>query len=254
MRRPPAALLALALVLGGCAQPAEPEGDPTAHAWQLETGTLDGAPILIVESHPITLSFTDDSAGGTAACNGYGGPYTISGAELTFAPPAVTEMACMPEQVMESETMYLAALVRVSNFTIDEERMTLTGEGVEMVFAQLPPVPTAQMTGTVWVLDALVQGEAVSSVMGDRATLEMFSDGSLLGSTGCRSFAGSYTVNGSGVLVTDLTAEGECTDDLRDQDALVLTVLGDGFRVTIEGQGMTLDSTGNQGLIYRAES
>jgi heat shock protein HslJ len=247
-------LLALALILGGCAQAAEPGGDPTEHAWQFETGTLDDAPILIVESHPITLSFTDDSAGGTAACNGYGGPYTISGAELTFAPPAVTEMACMPEQVMESEAMYLAALVRISNFTVDEERMTLTGEGVEMVFAQLPPVPTAQMTGTVWVLDALVQGEAVSSVMGDRATLEMFSDGSLLGSTGCRSFAGSYSVSGSEVLVTDLAAEGECTDDLRDQDALVLTVLGDGFRVAIEGQGMTLDSNGNQGLIYRAES
>jgi len=247
-------ILVLTIVVGACAEPGEPgSSDPTRSAWELESGTLDDGPISIVVGHPITLSFTEDSAGGTAACNGYGGAYTISGLELTFAPPAVTEMACMPEEVMESEARYLAALVRVSNFSMAEEKLTLTGEGVELIFAELPPVPTAELTDTVWVLDSLVDDDAVSSVMGDRATLELFTDGSVIGSTGCRTFTGRYSISGADVVLTDLSLQGECPAELQDQDDQVVTVLGDGFRVETEGEILTVSPGKDQGLIYTAE-
>ena len=76
--------------------------------------------------------------------------------------------------------------------------MTLTGEGVELVFAA-PPAPVGDLTGTVWVLESLIDGETVSSVGGDRATLELFSDNSMLGSTGCRDLHGRYHVTGAEV-------------------------------------------------------
>ncbi|MGH8870872.1 MAG: META domain-containing protein [Acidimicrobiia bacterium] len=248
----------LASTLAACADPSDPSpppgADPTGIAWELESGSLDGGPIPIVASHPITLSFSEEGAGGTAACNGYGASYAISGTGITFSDLVWTEMACMPEETMESERLYLEALPRIEDFSMSVDHLTLTGDAVQLVFLALPPVPTSELTGTVWVLDSLIRGDAVSSVSGERATLELFSDGSMLGSTGCRSLNGRYVVTGAEVLMTDMAAEGECPVELRDQDDLVVTVLGDGFRAAIDGDTLTLTASGDQGLVYKAET
>jgi heat shock protein HslJ len=220
--------------------------------WQLESGTSDGEPIPILDSHPITLSFTEDGAGGTAACNGYGGSYSISGDTITFSELSQTEMACFPEETMESEQRYLEALTRVETISLTEERLTLSGEDTELTLAKLPPVPTSELTGMVWVLDGLVTGDTVSSVSGDRATLELFSDGSMLGSTGCRTLNGRYVISGAQVVLNELGAEGDCPAELQEQDNLVVSVLGDGFGVVIEGDTLTITSIGNEGLTYKA--
>jgi heat shock protein HslJ len=101
----------------------------------LESGALDGAVIPIVDDHPITLTFDDTGVGGTSACNSYFGGYTITGAEISFSDLGQTMMACEPEEVMDSETMYLQATALVDAFTATDDTLTLTGEGVELVFA-----------------------------------------------------------------------------------------------------------------------
>jgi heat shock protein HslJ len=222
-------------------------------AWELEEGTIDGADLTLVEGHPITLSMTDGQASGTAACNGYFGTVSISGAEISFTGLGATEMACSPEEVMESERRYLEALTRVTGLSVGADSLSLTGDGVELVFTALPPVPTAELTGTVWVLESLIDGDSVSSVGGDRATLELYTDGSMLGSTGCRTLHGRYDVVGAEVTMPEMAAEGECPTDLQDQDNHVVSVLGDGFRAAVEGDLLTLDSAGGLGLAYRAE-
>jgi heat shock protein HslJ len=237
-----------------CAGPEAQGTDPTGVDWELASGTVDGADLPIIDNHPITLSFADGNAGGTAACNGYGTSYEITGSEITFSELIWTEMACIPEEVMESEQAYLAALPRVGTFAISNDTLTLSGEGVELVFDGLPPVPIGELTGTVWVLESLVEGDAVSSVSGDRARLELFTDGSMLGSTGCRSVNGAYTMSGAEVVITEMSAQGECAQELAAQDSHILTVLGDAFRVTVDGQVLTLDSSDGLGLVYRADS
>lgn len=240
------------VLLVGCAEPAGPPGDPTAIAWELESAAIDDQPIPIVDGHPITLSFTDGGAGGTAACNGYGGSFAMTGSDVIFTDLAWTEMACLPEEIMDSERLYLEALPRVQAFAMSDERLTLSGDGVELVFAALPQVPTAELTGTVWVLESLVQGDSLSTVTGERATLELFSDESMLGSTGCRTLNGNYTIAGAEVQMTELTANGECSSDLEAQDTQVVTVLGS-FRATVEGDTLTLTSSGNAGLRYASQ-
>jgi heat shock protein HslJ len=162
-------------------------------------------------------------------------------------------MACIPEDIMDLERVYLSALPRVRSFSATDETLTLAGEGVELVFAALPPVPTAELTGTVWVLESMIQGETVSSVEGDRATLELFTDGSMLGSTGCRGLHGRFAVSGAEVQMPEMAAEGECPTDLQAQDAHVVNVLGDGFRVVVEGQSLTLSDPDGSGLVYQAD-
>ena len=241
-------------VLTACADLRGQDADPTAIAWELVSGSVEGAEIPIVDGRPITLSFTDDGAEGTAACNGYGGSYVISGAEITFSELGWTEMACIPETVMESARIYLDALPRVEVLSMTGDELTLTGEGVELVYRALPPVPTSELTGTVWVLDSLVQGDTVSTVTGERATLELFTDGSMLGSTGCRTLDGNYMVSGAEVVMTEMTAHGECPEELEAQDDQVVNVLGGGFRADIEGTTLAVTASGGQGLIYRSDS
>jgi heat shock protein HslJ len=235
------------------AQAVEPSaslfGPETYGDWQLTGGWIDGEPIPMLDTHPITLSVDEEGIGGVAACNHYG---SIPGEDGY----SITEMACMPEKVMESETAYITALGLVEKSVV-EDGLLVVGHGereVELMYERLDPAPTAELLGTVWVLDGLIHGDTVSSVMGEKATLELFSDGSVIGSTGCRDFSGSYVISGGAVQFTDFRAEGECSADLVDQDSHVISALEGGFRVEIDGDRMTTWVAGDEGLIFRAEN
>lgn len=242
------ALLGLALV--ACS----PSSDEIQGSWQLEAGTFDGDPIPTVPTHPITVTLDGDQIFGTAACNGYGGTYQIDNGVFQITGVAVTEMACMPVEAMESERAFLEALLNVDGAELADGKLVMTGSRTEMVFSELEPVPTAELTGTVWVLDGLIQGDTVSSVSGERATLEFFTDGSLIGSTGCRTIVGTYQTSGAEVVFTNFSANGDCPAELVEQDSRVISSLEGGFRVEIESNRMTTWVAGDEGLIYRADS
>ena len=245
----------LGLALAACSPSSgEIQGSFQGGSWQLEAGTFDGDPIPMVPTHPITVSFDGDQIFGTAACNGYGGTYQISDDVFEITDLAVTEMACGPDEVMESERAFLEALLNVDAAEVADGKLVMTGSRTEMVFGELEPAPTAELTGTVWVLNSLIQGNTVSSVSGERATLEFFTDGSLIGSTGCRTIVGTYQTSGAEVVFTNFSAEGDCPAELASQDSRVISALEGGFRVEIEGDRMTTWVAGDEGLIYRADS
>ncbi len=252
MRRP-ALLAALTIVLAACGtgpSAAEVEG-----AWQLESGVYQGSDVLPPPSHPITLTLEGDVVSGTAACNGYGGRFEL-GPSGTFSVGdiAVTEMACMPIEIMDVETAFIAALRDATHVEVKDGLLGLHGPETDLTFVELPPVPTADLIDTLWILDGIVVGNAVSSVMGETATLQLFADGTLVGSTGCRSLSGDYTISGAEIQMTSLGAEGECANELHSQDSQVITVLEGGFSVTIEGDRLTISIRGNEALVYRTES
>lgn len=227
--------------------------DSIQGSWQMKSGTVRGEQIPILDSHPITITFENGEVSGTASCNGYSGSYRLSGSSISFDNLAMTEMACLPDETMRAESLFAQGITAVEAVSLDGD-LTLSGAGTEMVFEALEPIPEADLTNTVWVLEGLVSGDSVSSVSGERATLELFSDGSVLGGTGCRLLKGQYTVSGPEVVFTELSAEGECDPDLAEQDDHVVAVLGDGFRVEVDGQRLTLWSAGDEGLVYRAEA
>jgi heat shock protein HslJ len=257
MIRTTIALILAGLLLAACGEPAVGGGttplDDITGAWQLTSGTVDGNAVPMEPGYPITLTIEDGEMGGTAACNGYGGTYQADGGRISFGAISITEMGC-DGGVMDSESAYMAALSAVDEYRIGDQALTLTGPGVELSYELLPPVPTSELVGTVWILDGLISGDAVSSVGGEEATLELFSDGSLIGSTGCRTLTGSYVVSGASVEFTDLAAAGDCPPELEDQDGHVVTVLGDGFRVEIDGNRLIASSAGDLGLTYKARS
>lgn len=244
------ALLLAILILGACSAPdTTPPG--VIGDWVLTEGILREAPFL-VQGHRITISFSDDGrVGGVAACNSYGGAYVADGEDLIVGEElASTAMACEGPGVMESEQAFLTALRRPLTYVRNGDVLTIEGADVVMTFAPVVPVPQADLLGTEWVLETLISGDTAQSAMAD-ATLQLTADGRVFGSTGCRALEGDYVIDGDVVLFTTFSAIGACAADLAAQDGLVVSVLGDGFTVDIDGDVMTVTSRGNEGLTYR---
>lgn len=254
MSRVPLYLIILAVALGTTACGSEPapgsRAGSVAGDWALEMGTAGGDP-LAPAAGAITLSIAGADASGTSGCNSYFGTVEIVGATVRFSGLGGTDMACEPDR-MALERAYLDALGTVQEAATDRDQLVLTGDGVELRFDPVIPVEPSALVGTVWVLEAVVAGGTTSSPLGDRATLELRDDGSLVGSTGCRGIDGRFVIEGGRVLMPDMIMSDDlCPVGTESQDSHVVTVLGDGFTPTIDGDVLTLSDPDGSGLVYR---
>lgn len=251
-----ALLLLLALAACGQSRPTptiDPgDGDPQGD-WQLVEGSVNGEPVPILEDYRIMLTLEGSRIGGTSACNSYGGTLRVDGGRLRVEDLASTAMACLDEAAMTAEGIYLSGLAAAESIGLDGDQLLIGGPGVELRFDELAPPPTAQLVDTVWTLETLVMGDVAAAAAGEPATLELRSDGTIHGSTGCRRFDGTWVEQGDEILTPKLvTDDRACPPELQEADAHVLAVIGDGFRASVDGGQLTLTDAGGAGLVYRA--
>ena len=91
--------------------------NPLAGAWSV-TGINNGREAVVSPQlgTTVTATFTPDgTVAGSAGCNSYTGPYTLTGQSLAIGPLASTERACESE-VMAQELQFLTALGNVTTF------------------------------------------------------------------------------------------------------------------------------------------
>ena len=124
----------LAMLLAVTAACTSTSAESLTGSWQLSSGQVDGGPLVLVDGWPISLEFDEGQLGGTAACNSYGGAFVRQGDMLTISELANTEMACSPSAVMDSESAYLSALTQVTTVTIEDDVLTMAGEGLILTF------------------------------------------------------------------------------------------------------------------------
>jgi heat shock protein HslJ len=230
------AVLALAACGGSASTPQinPGDGDPQGD-WELVAGTVDGEVVPVLEDHRITLTLEGSRIGGTAACNGYGGTLRVQGGRLRLEDLAQTAMACVDAAAMNAEAIYMSGLAAVESITLDGQELVARGPGVELRYVELAPPPTAELVDTVWTLETLVMGEVAGSAVGDLATLELRSDGTLKGGTGCRQFDGTWVEQGDEIVTTSLSTDDRaCPPELQEADSHVLGVIGDGFRASVD--------------------
>jgi heat shock protein HslJ len=255
-----------ALLLAGCgaaagsSAPSSPAPPPSSAPpaaldpigpWQLTAGSVNGQPLGLVEGSRVTLIVDGSNVSGQSACNQYFGEFTVVDGRVTLGGLGGTEMAC-PEPIMTLESAYLQGLAAVEAAHMAGDELVLTGPGVELRYERLETPPTAELVDTEWVLESLVQNDAVASTIGEPATLVLHDDGTVDGSTGCRTLSGRYVVNGDEIEFTEFAADGECAGGPAEQDAHVIDVLEGGFRAAVDGRQLTLNGDGGQGLIYQA--
>lgn len=120
--------------------------------WVLQSGDHSGQPIPTLDGNPITMRLDGSQINGVAACNSYGGRYRVAsnGNFQLVDGVAVTEMACSPAEVMESERQYLEALAQVNRVAVADSVLTLSGDVYTLTFALDPesPPPGGQGQGS----------------------------------------------------------------------------------------------------------
>ncbi len=220
--------------------------------WEMIEGQVEGQPFPLVDGFRITVNFAvDGTFGGTAACNGYGGSYVADAEDLIIGEDVfATEMGC-EGPVMDSEAAFLSVLRQPLTYERVGDLLKVSGRDSLLEFRAVSAVPAAALIGTLWTLSSWGTGEAVTNALGDPATLVLSENGQIRGSTGCRGLEGEYLLDADTVKFTTFTALGDCPNELFAQDSHVVTVLGDGFTVGIDGDSLTATSTGSEFLIYR---
>jgi heat shock protein HslJ len=256
-----AGLITMSVIWTACGDPGTSDGgrlppsNSYAGTWRLIKGNGPDGEVPMVKGYRITLNITGEQVGGTAACNSYGGDVAIDGHSFRLKGGLqMTEMGCAP-QVHDSEAAYVDALTDIDTIARDADTLTLTGPATELDFELVPPPPVAQLTDTVWHLESLIEGTGPDGTVSSAAParLVLRRDGTVSGSTGCRSLEGEWIERGDEILFTRLAAEGQCSADLQEQDGHVVGALGDGFTTDIEGRTLTVFSKGELGLQYKAE-
>jgi heat shock protein HslJ len=244
-------VLAVLLLLVACGDGGSEPAAPVRGEWQLVEGTADGAALVVPPGVGATLLLEDGEAAGRSFCNHYTATYASDGEALTFDGIGGTEMGCDPD-VMAAESAYLRALGAVQQATVDGEGLLLSGDGVELRFVPVAPVPDSPLEGTRWVLDTLIDGETASTTLGERAVLQLDPDRTVTASTGCRSVTGTWLLEDDALVIDDLLAGAQpCPPDVATQDGHVVAVLESGPQVEIEADRLTLTGSDGRGMSYR---
>ena len=122
------AVIVLVLTVG-CASARASAMDLNGTSWTLVR--LGGEPP--VPDTEVTLHFEDGALGGNASCNTYGGSFAQNDAEISMSEIFSTLMYCFPEEVMEQEMAYLAALGAAATFQVEGNTLSLfDAEGVRV--------------------------------------------------------------------------------------------------------------------------
>ena len=258
-------LVIVAIFIGACGTEVPASSDGTGNAeppsldaidgdWLLVDATIDGNDLELNDLYDVTMNVAGSDIGGRAACNSYFGTAEINGNAFSVAGVGQTEMGC-EAPIMELESAYVQALVRVSSASRSGDSLQLSGESITMSYKIIPPVPTAELVATNWLLDTLIQGEAASSTSSNAedAILLLNADGTFVGGTGCRTISGDYVVSGGTLQFTSWGADGECSSELEQQDNDVISVLEDRLSVEINGDRLTLMASGGEGLSYTSQ-
>jgi heat shock protein HslJ len=247
---PLVSLLAIALVLPGCA-----DGAGAGEGGQIRgvTWIMDRASVALLEPDApaqarATIRFDDGGElGGISFCNLYGGTYRVDGGEFAIEVGAMTEMAC-DEPVMSMESVFVAFLGAVRSFRVEGDGLTLVSDDLELTFDAEQSEP---LVGTTWRIDGLVEGEvATSTIAGTGAFVVLDEDGGLSGETGCSGMIGTYEVDGERLSFGPIeTTERACADPaMNEQEAAILRALSVTASYAIQGEALSL-SDGDGALV-----
>jgi heat shock protein HslJ len=234
-----------------------PEFDLEGNTWTL-TSFIEGEDVqLPLVNTTITAYFEDGIIKGNAGCNGYSGGYTVDGNKINISKALVTTaMTCGPEEVMQQEYQYHEMLGNVTTYTIEGNQLTLsTDDNVTLVY-NATEAPEFDLEGNTWTLISFIEGEEVQSPIQNTTITVYFEDGNITGNSGCNGYFGDYTVDGNEINISNVlgTTMMYCDpEEVMQQEAQYLEMLGNVTTCTIEEKQLTLSTEDNRTLVYQVE-
>ena len=251
--------LLVALLVAGCAAPAEGEsqkgagGILGATTWVLQTYDNGAQQVELPNSIYIDANFDQNHISGFAGCNTYGAAYVAIGSSIRISMVRQTLIAC-GEPEMDAEQAYIAAIQRSDTFTATRDSLRLF-DIAGRVLASYTPAPENPLLGN-WDVVGLGDGRGTvaAPVPGSQLTasfaastkfLGIFgSDPAVSGSTGCNQFSGTYQLNDSTIRISQLAmTAAACADPaLATQEQAYVQALQGVGRVEARGDFAELTS------------
>ena len=206
----------------------------------------------------LTAEFGEDgNISGNSGCNTYRGAYTVTGDQITIGPLATTRMAC-PQEIMDQETQYLAALQSAATYRVEGTKLELrTKDGALAVNFQESPAASDPIQETAWQwVSATNQttGETTSVPNPENYIITFHTDGTFEGKADCNNISGTYSQeNGFSIKLGPSTLAfcGEASLDHQ-----YLTLLGSVAAGGSDGAGgLALETAGGeQRMLFKTGS
>jgi heat shock protein HslJ len=224
----------------------------------LSTGvTVGGAPFALVANTRVRLTF--DTTGGLSAnagCNIIGGTYVLDGDRIVWTGGGMTEMGC--DDPRHAQDDWLATFLGSGpSFVLNGNDLTLTsGDTVITLLDREVAEPDQPLAGPTWVLNSIIQGDAVSSVpAGVSATMTFNGDGTVDIQYGCNSGGGRYAVDGDAISFSELIqTEMACGGAAGQVEAEMIAVLtAESLTYTVDASSLAITATQFSGLGFIAQ-
>jgi len=206
----------------------------------------------------IRIEFSDDNISFHAGCNAHAGSYRAEDGKIDVSWPglATTMMACIPH--LDAQDAWIREfLLSKPAYQIDGNNLTLKNDSATLTFVdRVVADPDRQLVGPKWTIDALITGDAVSSIGEVKPSILFGSDGSVAVETGCNMGRGKYEVSGSqltfGALA--LTRRACISEQLGNTEKHIQKVVGDGTATyRIEAARLTVQRPDGTGIRAIAE-
>lgn len=236
-------LLTIVLLASASTAATSSEGDLEGVVWVLTkygaAGTGAAEQRAPLPDTRIDIAFDRGRVTGSSGCNSYGGSYVVEGDALGVGPLVSTRKACLPP-VMQQEDEFQRILGAVERATITGETLTLSGPSGTLVFAS-EGKPT--IVGT-WHMESYNNGKqaVVSKKTDTTVTTTWDADGRVSGSSGCNTFSGAYTSDGTTLAMGRLASTRKmCADaDVMTQEQLFLEALEAATKIELRGDRLWL--------------
>jgi heat shock protein HslJ len=258
-----ATVLASTLLIGACGATDDPAGDTgalelTGRTFIGDQVTRDDEPYPLVKGSQIRLTFDEGTIGASAGCNTMGGDATWADGTLVVGALAGTEMGC-DKPLMDQDVWLTDLLTSEPTLLLADDTLTLTSGATVIVLSdEEVVVPDASLTGTTWVLDSIITGDAASSVPeGVRSTLLFKTSGLAFAELGCNTGRGGYQADDNTITFVPMaTTRMACEEAATSVEDAVLGVLQGDVGFSIDGESLVLTPTSVSGsapdqLVYR---
>lgn len=173
------------------------------------------------------ITFGEGVVSGASACNFFRGTYGQSGPDgLAITVGQMTRRGCSGVAA-DYERYFIEAMAATRRFAIKGNELSLF-DAAGSTIAQFARTPDATLEGPRHKIVSYIKGDGLYSVLSGSGAALQFKDGRIEGSTGCRSYTGRYSLEGTTLKVHEFVPAqtlAPCPPELAEQDEGIVAAL-----------------------------
>lgn len=225
-------------------------------SWELDFIGEPSDNIGVVEGTRPAVAYGPVRYGGSGGCNWFLGVYEIEADqsdELTMESPAISDVVCDDDAVVDQEATFISALENTETYTMEGNNLVLYAVNNQRMLTLKPSEPVS-FEGTEWGLRGIGDDDVIDPVLYETAPTARFEGDQMTGNGGCNDFTAPITVDGNKLTIGTVVATTQaCTDpkNVMDQEQTIFSTLPEvtGY-VLLGGMLVLTDDDGDILLVY----